>query len=59
MKQRVIHVTDLDEIDRLLAQLDAPTILGGNTFDGLIVNADQLREWRIAEMAAADRGDVK
>jgi hypothetical protein len=48
MKQRVIHITDPDAIDRLLTELDAPTILGGNTFDGLIVNAEQFREWHSA-----------
>jgi hypothetical protein len=48
-KKRICIVTDKLDIARLCEELNAPTMLGGNTFDGVYVNADELREWRAAQ----------
>lgn len=47
-KLRVCKVTDQQDIDLLMSELDAPPMLAGNTFDGVWVNADQWREWKTA-----------
>ena len=46
MKPRFIRVTDQGDIERILNELDAPAAVGGNTLDGLIVDADQWRAYK-------------
>lgn len=45
-KLHIIRVTDASEMDAVLNDLDAPVAVGGNTFDGLWVVAEAMREWR-------------
>lgn len=45
-KVKVIRVTDPIDMDRILNELDAPMAIGGNTFDGLLVRAEEFRIWK-------------
>lgn len=45
-KLKVVRVTDPLEMQAVLNELDAPAAVGGNTFDGLLVRAEEMREWR-------------
>lgn len=52
-------VTDFDEIDAILNNLDTPMAVGGNTFDGLIVDAEEMTAWRALRAAADTSGEPK
>lgn len=45
-KVHLVRVTDPTEMEAVLNDLDAPAAVGGNTFDGLLVEAEGMREWR-------------
>lgn len=45
-KLHLVRVTDPAEVEAVLNDLDAPAAVGGNTFDGLLVEAEPMREWR-------------
>lgn len=45
-KLKVVRMTDPSEMEAVLNELDAPAAVGGNTFDGLLVEAEPMREWR-------------
>lgn len=46
-KLKLVRVTDPTDIDIIIGgDLSAPAALGGNTFDGLLVDADEYRTWK-------------
>lgn len=46
-QKRTRVVTDQLDIARLCEEFDAPAMLGGNTFDGVVVDDVEFRLWKM------------